>query len=370
MSGLTILLLVVLRVAIGWHFFNEGRDHYFDKKWSSQGFLKIATGPFAAQAKATLPQHHHWDTHIGTAFSDEQYKTANQWYNDLPAAGTSEIPRKAAAERLKKIVEEQKSKAPDEPVDAILLDEHPLYVNPIYGAWAKQVRDDWRAVVAEADRHYSYSEAQKKQAHQELLRHLDLLEGKLDSMEKDLFEYRAELRRLEKMQADPTTKAVPYEIDRLAAKKKELAGKPTPWINDLMGVETWLRDALNQIAGSEAVAKNPLPEPVPTYKKIDPIVIYLLMIGGACLILGLFTRLAAFALGLFLLSVVLLQPFWVADAVKTTYFEWVEVLALFTLATTGIGRYAGLDYFVHALLGGKPAPEIEKTERTVVTKRA
>ncbi len=52
---------------------------------------------------------------------------------------------------------------------------------------------------------------------------------------------------------------------------------------------------------------------------------------------------------------------------KTTYFEWVEVLALFTLATTGIGRYAGLDYFVHALLGGKPAPEIEKTERTVVT---
>ncbi len=220
MSGLTILLLVVLRVAIGWHFFNEGRDHYFDKKWSSQGFLKIATGPFAAQAKATLPQHHHWDTHIGTAFSDEQYKIANQWYNDLPIAGTSEIPRKAAAERLKKIVEEQKAKSPDDPVDAFLLDEHPLYVNPIYGAWAKQVRDDWRAVVAEADRHYSYSEAQKKQAHQELLRHLDLLEGKLDSMEKDLFEYRAELRRLEKMQADPTTKAVPYEIDRPSRQEK------------------------------------------------------------------------------------------------------------------------------------------------------
>ena len=172
------------------------------------------------------------------------------------------------------------------------------------------------------------------------------------------------------MVADKSTAEIPYEKDRVAAKKKELAGKSAPWINDLLGVETWLRDSLNTIAGPEAVSKNPLPEPVPTYKKIDPFVIWLLMIGGGCLIVGLFTRLAAFALGAFLLSVVLLQPFWSPDAVKTTYFEWVEVLALFTLSTTGIGRYMGLDYFVHALFGGKPAPEIVKTERTVVTKRA
>jgi uncharacterized membrane protein YphA (DoxX/SURF4 family) len=370
MSGLTILLMVALRVAIGWHFFNEGRDHYFDKKWSSQGFLKIATGPFAAQAKATLPQHHHWDTHIGRAFTDEEYAAANAWYNDKLDPGSSKTLRKAADDRVKELVAEKKSKAPDEPAVAIFEDQHPLYVNPIYGAWAKQVRDDWRGLVAEADRHYSYNEEQKKQSQEQLQKHLELLYGKLDGLEKELFEYRAELRRYQKMLADPSTDEIPFEKDRVAAKKKELAGKPGPWINDLMYVESWLRSSLDQIAGSEAVAKNPLPEPVPTYKKIDPIVIWLLMIGGACLIVGLFTRLAAFALGVFLLSVVLLQPFWVADAVKTTYFEWVEVLALFTLATTGIGRYAGLDYFIHALLGGKPVPEIEKTERTVVTKRA
>ncbi len=398
MSGLTILLLVLLRVAIGWHFFNEGRDHYFDKKWSSQGFLKIAVGPFAGQAKSTLPQHHHWDKLLGTAFKKEtdksgevvdQYEVANRWHNDLPV---SDPPRKEAADRLKKLKEENK-KAQEEFADqlkkfsvpineagekeevveidlTLLANEHPLYTNPIYGNWAKMVRDDWQALVSEAERHYSYSEAQKLQAKLQLTRHLDFLYGKLEALEKDLYEYRAELRRYEKMLADPSTREVPYEKDRLAAKKKELAGKPAPWINDLLGVEDWLRESLNTIAGKEAVSKNPLPEPVPTYKKIDPIVIWLLMIGGGCMIVGLFTRLAAFALGTFLLSVVLLQPFWSPDAVAKTYFEWVEVLACYMLATTGIGRYAGLDYFINGLLGGKPAPEIEKTERTVVTKKA
>lgn len=397
MSGLTILLLVALRVAIGWHFFNEGRDHYFDKKWSSQGFLKVAVGPFADQAKATLPQHHHWDKLLGDAFNEDEYKAANAWYNDLPAPGSDNPPpRKQAADQLKKIVDEKKNKAPEEPVDGVLLNEHPMYVNPIYGEWAKMVRDDWKALVSEAERHFGYTEDQKKQAQAQLVRHLELLYGKLDDLEKDLFEYRAELRRYQKMLEDRSTSEIPFEKDRLAAKKKELGGKSAPWINDLLGVETWLRDSLDQIANAPVKEHNrkleddvkqkkltdaeaekqkkplpaPLPEPVPTYKKIDPLVIWLLMIGGGCLIVGLFTRLAAFALGTFLLSVVLLQPFWSPDAVKTTYFEWVEVLACYALATTGIGRYGGLDYFVHGLFGGKPAPEIEKTERTVVTKRA
>lgn len=395
MSGLTILLLVALRVAIGWHFFNEGRDHYFDKKWSSQGFLKIAVGPFADQAKATLPQYHHWDKLLGRAFTEEEYQKANDWHN-LPKPGSDDSPRKQATEKLKALVKEKKAKAPDVTVDEVLLPEHPLYVNPIYGEWAKQVRDDWKALVAEADRHYGYKDEQKKLAQEQLVRHLELLYGKLDNLEKELFEYRAELRRYEMMLADRSTREVPYEKDRLAAKKKELGGKAPPWINDFLAVEDWLRDSLDQIgiapikehndkleqevgdkkltAAEAEKQKKPLPqllpEPVPTYKKIDPIVIWLLMIGGGCMIVGLFTRLAAFALGTFLLSVVLLQPFWSPDAVAKTYFEWVEVLACYMLATTGIGRYAGLDYFVHALLGGKPAPEIEKTERTVVTKKA
>ncbi len=369
MSALTIVLLVALRVAIGWHFFNEGRDHYFDKKWSSQGFLKVAVGPLAEEAKSALPQHHDWDKTLGTPFTEAEFEQANKWYND-PAYRKEQLQTLAAQwakQPAGKDANNEAAAAPD-----ILTDQHPLYVNPTYGAWAKQVRDDWRATVSEAVGHYGFSAEQRTTAEEQLKKHLTLLQQKLEGDEKDLFEYRAELRRYERMLAVPGSGSIPYEKERITDKKKELAGKPNGWIKDYMSVEEWLRDSLNGIAGVEAASKNPLPEPLPMYKKIDPIVIWLLMIGGGCLILGLFTRLAAFALGTFLLSVVLLQPFWVADAVKTTYFEWVEVIALYMLATTGIGRYAGLDYFLHALFGRKSDKEIvvtEKTTRPVVVKR-
>ena len=53
----------------------------------------------------------------------------------------------------------------------------------------------------------------------------------------------------------------------------------------------------------------------------------------------------------FLLSVVLMQPFWVSDALPT-YNQWVEMFALLMLATTRVGRWAGLDYFIGNLIWG------------------
>jgi len=70
------------------------------------------------------------------------------------------------------------------------------------------------------------------------------------------------------------------------------------------------------------------------------------------LLLGLFTRVACVAGALFLLSVVLMQPFWVSDALPT-YNQYVEMVALLALATTPVGRWAGLDYFLHKLVAGK-----------------
>ncbi len=67
--------------------------------------------------------------------------------------------------------------------------------------------------------------------------------------------------------------------------------------------------------------------------------------------LGLFTRLACVAGALFLLSVVMMQPFWVSDALPT-YNQYVEMVALLALATTPVGRWAGLDYFLHRLVAG------------------
>jgi len=67
---------------------------------------------------------------------------------------------------------------------------------------------------------------------------------------------------------------------------------------------------------------------------------------------GLFTRLACLAGAAFLLSVVLMQPFWVSDAMPT-FNQYVEMFALLTLATTEVGRWGGLDFFLPRLISGK-----------------
>ena len=89
----------------------------------------------------------------------------------------------------------------------------------------------------------------------------------------------------------------------------------------------------------------------PGAMSVDTIVAYLHVCVGACLMLGLFTRTASVAGALFMLSVVAAQPPWVAGA-QPMYKESVEMLALLALATTGAGRFAGLDYVIGGMLAG------------------
>jgi thiosulfate dehydrogenase [quinone] large subunit len=102
-------------------------------------------------------------------------------------------------------------------------------------------------------------------------------------------------------------------------------------------------------------------------EKIDLLTTYGLMAIGGGLILGLLTRLSALAGAVFLASIVLAQPAWptiypplppAAGHSLVVTKELIEMLALLALAATPVGRWAGLDFFVHNLLirpccGGK-----------------
>jgi uncharacterized membrane protein YphA (DoxX/SURF4 family) len=77
---------------------------------------------------------------------------------------------------------------------------------------------------------------------------------------------------------------------------------------------------------------------------------------GLSLMLGLFTRLGALVGGAFLLSIVLAQPDWPGlyplppPAAGRTFLigkEFIEMVAMFLLATTPVGRWGGLDFFIH-----------------------
>ena len=43
----TVVMLVLLRLNIGWHFFSEGVKHYADPHWTSEPVLRGAKGPLA-----------------------------------------------------------------------------------------------------------------------------------------------------------------------------------------------------------------------------------------------------------------------------------------------------------------------------------
>ena len=76
---------------------------------------------------------------------------------------------------------------------------------------------------------------------------------------------------------------------------------------------------------------------------VDKIIPIFDMVIGILLMIGLLTPVASILAALFLLSVVLTQmPGYPGTA--PTYFQAVEAMALFVLAATDAGRYAGLDF--------------------------
>src|SRR5438105_13773954 len=47
--SLTRFFLVALRLSIGWHFFVEGMDKLHSTSWSSEAYLREATGPLGPE---------------------------------------------------------------------------------------------------------------------------------------------------------------------------------------------------------------------------------------------------------------------------------------------------------------------------------
>lgn len=89
-------------------------------------------------------------------------------------------------------------------------------------------------------------------------------------------------------------------------------------------------------------------------RAIDKIIPIFDMSVGILLIIGLLTRVAGFAAGLFLVSVVLTQ-FPGYPGTLPTYYQAIEMVACFAVALADAGRYAGLDFFPWAFWNARAA---------------
>ena len=152
----------------------------------------------------------------------------------------------------------------------------------------------------------------------------------------------------------------PFQQRRIWDKQTELQGQLRGWVKELDGYFAAFQQDLQNLLDDDQRVRvtnaQELSAPPSRVDQVDKIVSYGVTAIGVCLLVGLFTRLASFAGALFLLSIILAQPDWPGlypsphPSVGHSLFvnkEFVEMMAMFVLATTRVGRWGGLDFFIH-----------------------
>ncbi len=157
---------------------------------------------------------------------------------------------------------------------------------------------------------------------------------------------------------------------RLWAWQQQLRGEVNGWLGAIDSMGESYQWALWEILdedqkemgplAAKPVGPNQLPVPVPFVHGredlVDKAVTYGLTAIGLCLMVGLFTRLAALGGAAFLISVLATQPPWPTiyppfpDVVGHSMIvdkNFIEMVALLVVATTAVGRWGGLDFFLH-----------------------
>jgi uncharacterized membrane protein YphA (DoxX/SURF4 family) len=308
----TIAALVLLRLAIGWHFYREGSQKLVYDKSEKRFEVAFSAGPFLAQAKGPLAS----------------------WYQSF-AAPAHDWPKLLAEPRR---------------------DEPQTDDTAAYQAWAQRITDDWQDLFQRVTAIAGVSDEQQGRAAGVLEARKQQLADFLATEAEAIADYRHELWRLAQERAAPEANGAMFAERLIAAKEAELAQTPLAWVNQVAEFERAYIVDLRRIIREEAAESTSLiaahdaafvSQPERELRVLSVTIAVLTVSVGICLLLGFFTRLAAAAGVLFLLAVIASQPPWVAGAAPT-YYQTIELAGLAVLGFVGAGRWAGLDYFSYA----------------------
>ena len=340
----TVLALVFLRLCVGWHFFSEGikKVEYdgsrgeFKMVFSSEGFLNGAKGPLAEFFQNQAPTTHHWRQAIVIPRQLDPKANAK-----LSGWVAGYVKRRQGELKTGKATEPQFAE-----------------FSPA-AAWGENIRKDWEArknrLVAIKD----LSDEWRKQAEAVYKKYEIYLADYLAEESLAIETYQHELWRLEQAKSIPGSTEVPFEISRVADQQVAVDQTPRKWVAQVKSLDADFTDELTSLL-TVAEQGSPLGESVESavtnpelhrLARTDLIVTCVVIGVGVCLLLGLFTRVAAIAGALFLLSVMATQPPWVPGAMSPVpyYYQLVEFAACLFLAAVGAGRWAGLDFIIHEL---------------------
>ena len=352
---------MLLRVVVGFHFFSEGTAKLQDKNWTAQYFLSGAKGP-AAPLFHRLVDDHKGNNRLcveRTESEDGEIKyrtnielTKDAWidyldvcaqhygFNDPDVIEELKQKREKLAETIR-IAKENNDKTVD-------TDELGRKRN-LYEATIKAMRQ------------------QVQQADDILDAHMLELATWLDNNQTDLIAHYSTENRVSGFERDGENsskvalqvESVRYQADEVRADR---AKKLAAWNAEVGTIWDSFESSVNRLAVGQQQEKDPISihrpfdKPNSALKVINKVIPWFDTILGALLILGLFTRLAAVAGGLFLLSVIISQPPWIPGTQPTSY-QAIEMFAMFVIFATCAGRYGGLDFFF-----SQPSKSDQQTE--------
>ena len=344
-----VLALVLLRLIVGWHFYREGTKKLSYNpvtgdvrvSFTSEGFLRGAVGPASEVIREKLPEFYNWERLLAvprdaTSTTVEEIEKRAQWEKEYAAR-----------------VKAAQAKGEPAPI------EFPPY-SP-YFDWADRIDKGWHAALERFSAADSITEEQKAQgavALEERRKQMaDYLAGEADA----IAEWEHELYRLQQAEASAGAKDIPFETARIVEKRAETKAASNAWIAQVQDIERGYFNDLRGLLTPEQAANPTVVESVDdaladstqrTIHRVDLAVTCLVIGVGVCLMLGLFTRLAALAGIAFLVMVMASQPPWVEGAkLDVFYYQLVEVAALVVLFASAAGRWAGLDFILRTLMG-------------------
>ncbi|MGQ9574742.1 MAG: DoxX family membrane protein [Thermoguttaceae bacterium] len=238
--------------------------------------------------------------------------------------------------------------------------------NPVLGPKGRPVvrapstLEGWQALKNRVIHNYGLTEPQAAAAEKLYKRYEASLAEYLDENAEEIAGYFGALGRFQQERASGGNDA-PYYRKRVWDRQQELRRQVHVWLShiDALGEQfkagLWnLLDENQQAQGFFKSSWNPLEWS--RGQQITFAVTYGLTAIGLCLMLGLFTRLAALAGAAFMAFVVLSQPSWPGIYPPPGYEmghaliidkNFIEMVALLLVATTRAGRWGGLDLLVH-----------------------
>ena len=312
---LAVVMLVALRLTIGWHFFYEGVWKIANAdKFSAADFLIMSKGPFVPLFHAMVPD---LDGRVRLAMGPGE--EGEGWVTS------------------------------------------PVYLE----AW-KETKDRF------ASRN-KLSDEQKKALDEKFAQYKTSLEEFMTDNQEDINAHYLALDRFI-ARKNSGVNGAEHEKVRIWEAQVKLRGEATAWLKDLDAMGEEMCMAFFQILDEDqqkrasvpyvVTAPEKLPVPLPYFKSrthfLNVAVTYGLTAIGLCMLLGLCNRLACLGGGAFLISVLMTQPPWptliphappVVGHALIVDKNFVEMVAIFMLATLPVGRWAGLDHFLYHWIG-------------------